>query len=147
MTRPWTSLLFSSLLLALATCAIAGDAVVVGYNQDGIWTAVTYFRSATPKGGKDYRTSEQARESALRDLRRRSQYPATQTSVLSSSDRTGFVAVARGHDQDGRDFHAVGRGKSQSEADRKAFNLLNEAGAGAEEKIIYRYFTYGAHPN
>jgi len=42
----------------------AGDAVAIGYNADGIWTDVTYFRSATPKRGKDYRTADQAREFA-----------------------------------------------------------------------------------
>jgi len=136
---------FAMIGLCVAGKLFAGDAVAIGYNADGIWTAVTYFRSATPKGGKDYKTSEQAREAALRDLRRRSQYPATKTSILSSSNTTGFVAVARGHDQDGRDFHGVGRGKSQAEADKKALDLLNQAGAGAEQKIVYRYFTYGSH--
>ena len=122
----------------------AGDAVAIGYNEDGIWTDVTYFRSATRKGGKDYRTADQAREFALRDVRRRSQSVIATTHILSSSDSTGFVAVARGQDQSGRDFHGVGRGKSQAEADKKAFDLLNQAGAGTEQKIIYRYFSHGA---
>ena len=114
------------------------------FRSDGIWTDVTYYRSATPKGGKDYRISDKAREFALRDVRRRSQSAIATTHILSSSDSTGFVAVGRGQDKSGRDFHAVGRGKSQGEADKKALSELNEAGAGAEQKIVYRYFSYGS---
>ena len=134
-------------LIAFFLCSgsrlIAGDAVAIGYNADGVWTAVTYYRSATPKGGKDFRTSAQARDFAIRDVRKRSESNVATTHILSSSDSTGFVAVARGQDKSGRDFHGVGRGKSQAEADKKAFDQLNEAGAGAEQKIVYRYFSYG----
>ena len=143
MIRFLTRLLFSSVLLAPCSTLLGGDAVAIGYNADGIWTDVTYYRSATNKGGKDYRTSDQAREFAVRDVRRRSQSAVATTHILSSSDSTGFVAVARGRDESGRDFHAVGRGKSQGEADKKALSELNEAGAGAEQKIVYRYFSYG----
>ena len=80
---------------------------------------------------------------AIRDVRKRSESNVATTHILSSSDSTGFVAVARGQDKSGRDFHGVGRGKSQAEADKKAFDLLNEADAGAEQKIVYRYFSYG----
>jgi len=138
------AIISSSFLLAPCSWLVAGDAVAIGYNADGIWTDVTYYRSATPKGGKDYRTSAQAREFALRDVRRRSQSAIATTHILSSSDSTGFVAVARGQDKSGRDFHAVGHAKSQAEADKKAIGELNEAGAGAEQKIVYRYFSYGA---
>jgi hypothetical protein len=138
-----SALFCASLLLAPGSWLWAGDAVAIGYNADGIWTDVTYYRSATRKGGKDYRTSEQARQFALRDVRRRSQSDVATTHILSSSDSTGFVAVARGQDKSGRDFHGVGRGKSQAEADKKALELLNQAGAGAEQKIVYRYFSYG----
>ena len=139
-----TAFVFISVLHAPCSLLTAGDAVAIGYNANGIWTDVTYFRSATRKGGKDYRTSDQAREFALRDVRRRSQSEVATTHILSSSDSTGFVAVARGHDEFGRDFHAVGRGKLQTEADKKAFDLLNQAHAGAEQKIVYRYFSHGA---
>ena len=129
----------------VASRLVAGDEVAIGCNAAGIWTDVTYYRSATPKGGKDYRTSTQAREFASRDVRRRSQHSVAKASILSSSDSTSFVAaVARGQDKSGRDFHRVGRAKSQAEADRKAFDLLNQTGAGAEQKIVYRYFSYGA---
>jgi hypothetical protein len=138
------ALFCASWLAAPCSWLWAGDAVAIGYNADGIWTDVTYFRSGTPKSGKDYRTADQAREFALRDVRRRSQSVIATTHILSASDSTGFVAVARGRDQSGKDFHAVGRGKSQAEADKKAFDLLNQAGAGAEQKIIYRYFSHGA---
>ena len=120
-----------------------GDAVAVGYNADGVWTGVTYFASATPKGGKDYKIENGAREEAMRDLRRRSAYKASTFNILSSSDSTGFVAVARGKDKSGKDINVVGREKSQAEADKKAFDLLSEAGASTEQKIVYRYFSYG----
>ncbi len=128
----------------VASRLVAGDAVAIGYNANGVWTDVTYFRSATPKGGKDYRTSAQAREFALRDVRRRSQHSVAKASILSSSDSTGFVSVARGRDKSGKDVNVVGRAKSQAEADRKAFDLLNQTGAGAKQKIVYRYFSYGS---
>src|SRR5437899_1670429 len=121
-------------ILFLASRLVAGDAVAIGYNADGVWTAVTYFRSATPKGGKDYKTEEQAREFAMRDIRRRSQYPPTTVRVFSASEKTGYVAVARGQNKSGTDIHGVGRGKSQGEADHKALELLSAAGARAEEK-------------
>ena len=142
----WIPVFLISLLsfLAPASRVSAGDAVAIGYNAADIWTDVTYFRSATPKGGKDYRTSTQAREFALRDVRRRSQHSVAKASILSSSDSTGFVSVARGQDKSGKDVNVVGRGKSQAEADRKAFDLLNQTGAGAKQKIVYRYFSHGA---
>src|SRR2546428_5481717 len=89
----WIPVFLISLLsfLAPASRVSAGDAVAIGYNAAGIWTDVTYFRSATPKGGKDYRTSAQAREFALRDVRRRSQSAVATTHILSSSDSTRFV--------------------------------------------------------
>ena len=142
-TRLSIAVLCSSLLLAPCSSLVAGDAVAIGYNADGVWTAVTYFRSATSKGGKDYKTEEQAREFAMRDIRRRSQYPPTTVRVFSASEKTGYVAVARGQNKSGTDIHGVGRGQSQGEADHKALELLSAAGAGTEEKIVYRYFSYG----
>lgn len=139
-----SALLSAACLVAPSSLLLAGDAVAIGYNADGVWTDVTYYRSATAKGGKDYRTSAQARAFALRDVRRRSQYAVAKATILSSSDSTGFVAVACGQDKSFRDIHGVGRGKSQTEADKKAFDLLNASGAGAEQKIVYRYFSYGA---
>ena len=121
-----------------------GDAVAVGYNADGVWTGVTYFASATPKGGKDYKIENGAREEAMRDLRRRSAYKASTFNVLSSSDSTGFVAVARGKDKSGKDINVVGRGQSQKEADEKAFGALKQGEATANQKIVYRYFSYGS---
>src|SRR5438128_2877060 len=114
-----------SVLFAPSSSLLAGDAVAIGYNADGTWTDVTYYRSATSKRGKDYRTSVQAREFALRDVRRRSESAIATTHILSASDATGFVAIARGQDKSGKDFHAVGRGKSQVEADKKALSELN----------------------
>ena len=50
------------LLLLLKSSAFAGDAVVIGYNADGVWTAVTYYCSSTPKGGSDYKDQAGARK-------------------------------------------------------------------------------------
>src|SRR5437868_7557613 len=128
----------------LAARAFGGDAVAVGYNSEGVWTAVTYYSSSTPKGGKDYKTAKEASEIALRDVRKRSEHEVASAKIIASSDSTSFVAVARGKDKSGKDVNVVGRGKSQGEADKKALGELNAAGAGAEQKIVYRYFSHGA---
>ena len=133
-----------SWLLAPCSWLWAGDAVAVGYNAEGVWTGITYYASSTPKGGRDYKIENGAREEAMRDLRKRSDYAASTVNILSSSDSTGFVAVARGRDKSGKEVNVVGRGKSQKEADEKAFAELKQAGASAKQKIVYRYFSYGA---
>jgi hypothetical protein len=132
------------LALCIASRVFAGDAVAVGYNAEGIWTAVTNYCSSTPKGGRDYKTEKEAREIAVRDVRRRSEHRVAKASVLSSSDSTGFVTVARGTDESGKDTIVIGRGKSQTEADNSTLELLNAASVGAERKIVYRYFFHGA---
>jgi len=122
----------------------AGDAVVMGYNYDGVWTAVTYNRSSTPKGGPHYRNAVQARAAALRDLHTRAGEDLARASVIGDSDRTGYVTVARGRTGSGNDVTAVGHKKSQAEADKGALSELNEVGATTNQKIVYRYFSYGA---
>jgi hypothetical protein len=144
---------FPSFLVGISVCSalgitselFAGDAVAIGYNKDGVWTAVTYYSSSTPTGGKDYKTEKEACEIALRDLRKRSEHEIATTSILSSSDSTGFVAVARGQTKAGKDVNVVGRGETQSQADKKAFEQLSAAGAGAKQKIVYRYSSHGAN--
>jgi len=121
---------------------IAGNAVAVGYNSEGVWTGLTYYASSKPQTGKDYKTENGAREEAMRDLRKRTSYAASMVNSLFSSDSSGFVAVARGKDKLDKDVNLVGRGKSQTEADKNAFELLNQAEANAERKIVYRYFSY-----
>ena len=137
----------SALCLFFCVCSrlFAGDAVAIGYNADGIWTAVTYYCSSTPKGSRDYKTQKEAQQSALRDLRRRSKLRPARESILSSSDSTGFVAVARGKDKSSKDVNVVGRGETQNQADKEAFAQLSAAGAGAEQKIVYRYFSHGSY--
>jgi hypothetical protein len=138
-------LCLSVVILFLVTTSIrAGDAVAIGYNTERIWTAVTYYSSSTPKGGRDYKTEKKAREEALRDLRARAGKNLATASILTSSDSTGFAAVARGKNKSGRDVNVVGYGKSQREADEKALAQLNQAEAGANQKIVYRYFSHGA---
>lgn len=141
--RAAKTLLVSLSFLALCSSLEAGDAVAVGYNADGVWTSVTYYASSKPKGGKDYKTEAEARDEALRDLRKRGGNETARTEILSSSDTTGFVAVARGADKSKKDHNVVGRGKSQREADADAMAELKRAGATKHQKIVYRYFSYG----
>src|SRR5439155_19428647 len=91
----------------------------------------------------EYRTTTQTSEFEINVVLSRSEHSVANAIILSSSDSTCFVAVARGQYKSGRDFHRVGRAKSQAEADRKAFDLLNQTGAGAKQKIVYRYFSHG----
>jgi len=129
--------------LCIAGRAFAGDAVAIGYNKDGVWTSVTYYCSSKPKGAKDYKTENEAREEALHDLRKRGGDQATRFEILSSTDATGFVAVGRGKDKSGKDLNVVGRGESQKKADTKAFEQLKASGATKDPKIVYRYHSYG----
>jgi hypothetical protein len=138
------SIALLTLFAVFASPAFAGDAVVIGYNADGIWTAVTYYCSSTPKGGSDYKEKLQAREEALRDLKRRGGGQMVKSNVLAESDLTGYAAVARGKTERNVDVTMVGYGQSQSEADEKALAQLKRGGATANQQIIYRYFTYGA---
>jgi hypothetical protein len=123
---------------------LAGDAVAIGYNADGVWTSVTYYASGKAKGGKDYKTEAEAREAATRDLQKRDVVKGAQIEILSSSDATGFVAVARGTEKTGHDSNVVGRGTTQKEADAKAFEQLSASGATKGQKIVYRYFSHGS---
>jgi hypothetical protein len=128
----------------MSSYAAAGDAVAIGYNKDGTWTSVTYYCSSKPKGGKDYKTEAEAREEALRDLHKRGDHQTTRFEILSSSDAAGFVSVARGHDKSGKDANVVSRGKSQADADENAMAELKKADATKNQKIVYRYYSYGA---
>jgi hypothetical protein len=132
------------LISSWASGAFAGDAVAIGYNADGVWTSVTYYSSGAPKGGSNYKTEAEAREEAMRDLRRRDLVKATRVEILSSSDSTGYVAVARGTDKSRKDQNVVGRGETQPEADGNAMTELNQRGATKNQKIVYRYFSHGA---
>ncbi len=132
-----------SLSLFLAARVLAGDAVAVGYNQDGVWTSVTYYASSRPKGGRDYKTETEAREAAIRDLQKRDVIKGARVEIISSSDATGFVAVGRGTDNSRKDVNVAGRGKTQKEADDNAFEQLKETGATKGQRIVYRYHSYG----
>jgi hypothetical protein len=141
-----TLLTLTFLAASVFSIARAGDAVAVGYNSDGVWTAVTYYSSSTRAGGKDYKDSGQARETALRDIRRRGSDVAT-GEVIASSDRTGDFAVARGKPSSGPELIVVGYGASQREADKAATEKLTQAGATANQTVMYRYFSYGSDPD
>jgi hypothetical protein len=108
---------------------------------------VTYYSSSTPKGGRDYKDEAGAREAASLDVRRRAGEGLAKVDVIAVSDLTGFVAVARGENKSGNDVTAVGRGKSQAEAEKKALADLDRNNATAKQKIVYRFFSYGADSN
>src|SRR3954452_10646066 len=96
--------------------AKAGDAVAIGYNDKGVWTAVMYYSSGTPKGGADYKDAAGAREAALKDLKKRAGEQQATSKIIASSDKTGNVAVASARASgDARDIFAVGYGKSAEE--------------------------------
>jgi hypothetical protein len=138
-------IIFGSLFCLITHHASAGDAIAIGYKYDGVWTAVTYNRSSTPKGGPHYHDAVQACTFAVRDLHVRASDYLVRTEIVGQSDRTGYVAVARGKAiAKNKDVTAVGRGTSQAEADQKALELLNANGVTADAQIVYRYFSYGA---
>ncbi len=140
-----TRVLSVSILFILASHIRAGDAIAMGYDYNGVWTAVTYNRSSTPRGGDHYRQSAQACVFALRDLRFRAGEDLAWTKIIGKSDKTGYVTVARGHELTaGKDATAIGRGNSQAEADMKALEKLNTVTATTDQTIVYRYFSYGA---
>lgn len=137
-------LIGACLLSATIVTVRAGDAVAVGHNAAGVWTAVTYYCSGTPKGGADYKDAAGAREAALRDLRKRAGEGLARESVLSSSDKTGHFAYARAKTSAGKDMHAVGYGASPASAEKDAFQQLTHKGATIGQKLIYKYFSNGA---
>jgi hypothetical protein len=130
----------------LAPAAFGGDAIAIGYAEDGAWAALTYNRSSTPRGGSHYHDAAQACTFALRDLQTRaSDYYFARTEILGRSDKTGYVAVARGKAINrSTDVTAVGRGKSQLEADNNAMKKLFDREATTDSEIVYRYFSYGS---
>ena len=139
-----------SLFCLIPHHASVGDAIAIGYKYDGVWTAVTYNRSSTPKGGPHYHDAVQACTFAVRDLHVRASDYFVRAEIIGKSDRTGYVAVAQGKAiAKNKDVTPVGRGKSQAEADEKALELLNTNGVTENEQIVYRYFSYradsGAH--
>jgi hypothetical protein len=142
--------LTASLAIALALAATplvvrAGDALAIGYNADGVWTAAIYYCSSTPPGGKDYKNEAEARDAAIRDLKTRTPEGIVKTAILSSSDRTGNFAYARGKTQGGKtDLHAIGFGETKQQAEEDALRQLAKQGAKLEQKIIYNYFSHGA---
>lgn len=136
--------IFGLLFSLVAHQVLAGDAIAIGYNYDGVWTAVTYNRSSTPKGGPHYRESAQACIFALRDLQVRASEDLVRTKIIGQSDKTGFVAVVRGRAETrNKDVTAIGRGKSQNEADENALQKLNDTEVTTNQEIVYRYFSYG----
>ena len=141
---PMKRFLLATLLCLLARQLSAGDAIVMGYNYDGVWTAVTYYRSSTPKNGHHYWNATEACTRAERDLRTRAGKELARTKIIGQSDRTGYVTVARGSVADAnKGITAIGRGQSQKEADENALKKLKAIETTANEKVVYRYFSYG----
>jgi len=124
--------------------AQGGDAVAIGYNDKGIWTAVIYYCSGTPKAGSDYKDAAGAREAALRDLKRRGGAQMASSKIIASSDKTGNFAVASARAaEDAKDVFAVGYGKSEAEAEKDAFAQLARQKATEKKKVHYKYFSHG----
>ena len=126
--------------------AQAGDAVAIGYNDKGVWTAVMYYSSGTPKGGSDYKDAAGAREAALKDLKKRAGEQQATSKIIASSDKTGNFAVASARASkaaDAKDIFAVGYGKSAEEAERDVFAQLARQKATEKKKVHYRYFSHG----
>ena len=143
--KPVAALLFAFWIVA-ASPVRAGDAVAIGYNSDGIWTAVTYYCSGTPKGGSDYKDEAGAREAAVNDLKKRAGEGVVTTKILAASDRTGHFAYARGKTGAGEDRHAVGYGATKQAAEQSVFAELQRGGATRQRKVIYNYFSHGSEP-
>lgn len=138
-------ILFALLFCLIARAVFAGDAVAIGYNSDGAWSSLTYNRSSTPRGGPHYHDSQQAAAFAVRDLWTRASEYLDHAEILGQSDKTAYVAVARGRSTTrNKDVTAVGRGKTQGEADAKALQKLTDHEATTEPQIVYQYFSYGA---
>src|SRR6476646_4489854 len=122
-------------ILAISACSlfirqsIAGDAVAVGYNKNGIWTAVTYSCSSRPKGDPEhYRDAAQACAAAEKDLHVRAHKGLVRVKIIDQSDRTGYVAIGRGRKTSmPHEVTVVGRGKSQVEADEQVTKLLRQS--------------------
>ena len=133
----------ASSFVAIAS-AQAGDAIAIGYNADGVWTAVTYYCSSTPRGGADYKDEKAARAAALADLRQRAGEGMETAKIIAASDRTAHVAYARGKNESGAELHAVGYGASKAQAEEEAFAQLAQQGATRNRKTIYSYFSHGA---
>jgi hypothetical protein len=127
--------------------AQAGDAVAIGYNDKGVWTAVMYYSSGTPKGGSDYKDAKAAGEAALKDLKKRAGEQQATSKVIASSNKTGNFAVASARGSTGetaKDVFAVGYGKSAEEAEKDAFAQLARQNATQKKKVHYKYFSHGA---
>jgi hypothetical protein len=140
-----TAVIAGLLFLLFVVSAPAGDAVVMGYRADGVWTAVTYIRSPDPRGGPHYHDATDAATCAQRDLLLRASGGSARTKVVDQSDITGYVTVMRGTmPTENKGLTTVGRGQSQEKADQDALNKLAANAATAHEKIVYRYFSYGS---
>src|ERR1700739_125438 len=95
---PFVRLIKVIIILGTSLCLTplhlsAGDAIAIGYNYDGVWTAVTYNRSSTPKGGQHYHDATQACIFARRDLYVRASEDLAWTKIIGESNRTGYVTV------------------------------------------------------
>jgi len=136
----------AALLVLTGLMARAGDAVALGYNDKGIWTAVIYYCSGTPKGGSDYKDASGAREAALKDLKKRAGEHQASSKIIASSDKTGYFAVASARAStasDAKDIFAVGYGESKGAAEKEALAQLARQKATEKKKVHYQYFSHG----
>ena len=130
--------------LLTSLTARAGDAVAVGYNDKGIWTAVMYYASETPKGGSDYKDAAGARDAALKDLKKRAGEQQASSKIIASSDKTGhFAVISARAAKDGKDIFAVGYGPTKEAAEKDALAPLARQKATEKKKVHYHYFSHG----
>lgn len=140
-----TSMSFALLGLT-GLIARAGDAVAIGYNDKGIWTAINYYCSGTPKGGSDYQDAAGARDAAMKDLKKRAGRDQATSKIIASSDKTGHFSVASARAstaREAKDIFAVGYGPSKEAAEKDAFAQLARQKATEKKKVHYHYFSHG----
>ena len=126
--------------------AQAGDAVAIGFNDKGIWTAVYYYCSGTAKGGADYKDAAGAREAALKNLKARAGEQQATSKIIASSDKTGHFSVVSARAstaEDAKDIFVVGYGQSRAEAEKDASDQLARQKATEKKKVHYHYFSHG----
>jgi dsRNA-specific ribonuclease len=105
-----------------------------------------YYCSGTPKNGADYKDAAGAREAALKDLKKRAGDQQATSKIISSSDKTGYFAVASARTskaENAQDIFAVGYGKSKDAAEKDASDQLARQKATEKKKVHYQYFSHG----
>src|SRR4051812_50131396 len=78
-----------AILVLTSLIAQAGDAVAIGYNDKGVWTAVMYYCSGTRKDGSDYKDAKGAGEAAPNGLKKSGGEAQATPHTIACSAKTG----------------------------------------------------------